>query len=1000
MLTDWTGSPAWTAAGWTMIHFLWLGTVIGVTGRFVGRTLLRRAPPPFRYTSSLITLAALVLTAGFLFGNQLRRANATTPAWLAAQAQSPGAVAPDAAAATALAGSASSHAIAATRRAHGLHPGRAGLYDWAAFSNALAAQAPWVWLAGTPLTLLGLALGLAGASRLRRQGVALADGWVADLCARLRRTLGITREVAIVLSDRVLSPVLVGVVKPVILLPPALLSGWTPAQVEMILLHELAHVRRWDALVNLGQRLIEALLFFHPMIWVVSRWVQVEREECCDAVVIRHNGDPRGYAEALALLATTTPKLTPMPILAVGRHPVVHRIQRILQVEDGWLPMPGELVAGAAALLLAFLVLPNLATFILNTPRPDKAPEVPPIESNRAPVPMRQRLLHFPEDRSPGRVFVRKAPAMDASPYYLDNRRGAGWTNLGAARGAVLVPAGNDVRLLVEGTPALRDLSPLAVLRPDDLDELAIFCWGSPQLQAEGTIFTHLSHLTGLKALSVEPTQVTPRGLSLLKGLRALRHLSIRCPPSQASLPPTPQFDEACLAQLAKLSTLESLCLADADISDQGVGYLAELSNLSELELWSPRLDGPGLAQLQRLPSLRSLRLAGSGLTENCLPPLAGLRALRKLNIGDLEITDAGVAHLSTLTRLEELSVVGGGLTARGISMLKPLQALKELEVNQGGKPALLGDAAAGPLQALKSLERLSLYNCGFTDTGLGQLAALSHLRSLRLPNGRSGGPAMEEACYTDAGLEALSRLAGLETLVIDSPAVTDEGLSHLGKLRRLKELHVSAPRVGNAGLAALASLGALESLTLHTPEVTLSGLNRLHALSRLRWLDATPIRQDNQGLDLSQLTRLEELRIGLTQVGEGGVLRTDRFRDEDMAGLASLTRLRWLRGIRGVSDAGMKHLANLTAMEGLDIGGSEVTDAGLAHLAVMRKLKHLNISGKFTDAGLRRLEGISSLRSLCIEPAGQVSREGIQRLQARLPELQVTEGAKFGGGG
>jgi hypothetical protein len=205
---------------------------------------------------------------------------------------------------------------------------------------------------------------------------------------------------------------------------------------------------------------------------------------------------------------------------------------------------------------------------------------------------------------------------------------------------------------------------------------------------------------------------------------------------------------------------------------------------------------------------------------------------------------------------------------------------------------------------------------------------------------------------------------------------------------------------VSNAGVGALASLGALESLTLRTPGVTLSGLNQLKALGHLRWLDATLGPQDNQGLDLSQLTQLEELRITLRQVREGDALRSDGLRDEDMAGLAGLTRLRWLRGIRGISDVGMKALANLTAMEGLDIGGPGVTDAGLAHLIGMSRLRHLTLTGKFTDAGLRHLEGLPSLRFLGLEPAGQMSPASRQRLLEQRPELQVLDGAGFGGGG
>ena len=129
---------------------------------------------------------------------------------------------------------------------------------------------PWMWIAGTPLTLAVLAFGVAGTERLCSSSRPLNEGDAPERCRALRKTLGITRSVAVALCDRVGTPVLVGIVRPAILLPPAVLAGCSPQQIEMILLHELAHVRRWDNLVNLVQRLIEALLFFHPVVWWLS----------------------------------------------------------------------------------------------------------------------------------------------------------------------------------------------------------------------------------------------------------------------------------------------------------------------------------------------------------------------------------------------------------------------------------------------------------------------------------------------------------------------------------------------------------------------------------------------------------------------------------------------------------------------------------------------------------------------------------------------------------
>ena len=105
----------------------------------------------------------------------------------------------------------------------------------------------------------------------------------------------------------------------------------------MVLLHELAHVRRWDNLVNLVQRLVEAVLFFHPAVWLVSGWVRREREACCDAIVVRRTNRPHAYAEMLVALAAQMPRSVlfhPAASSAMAAGPLRGRIRRILGFED------------------------------------------------------------------------------------------------------------------------------------------------------------------------------------------------------------------------------------------------------------------------------------------------------------------------------------------------------------------------------------------------------------------------------------------------------------------------------------------------------------------------------------------------------------------------------------------------------------------------------------------------------------------------------------------
>ena len=100
----------------------------------------------------------------------------------------------------------------------------------------------------------------------------------------------------------------------------------------MVLLHELAHVRRWDNLVNVAQRIVESLLFFHPSIWWLSSWVRLERELCCDRLVVEQVGKPFAYAEMLVSLAGSSHPNRQL-VLAMAERQVLTRIRRLLNLE-------------------------------------------------------------------------------------------------------------------------------------------------------------------------------------------------------------------------------------------------------------------------------------------------------------------------------------------------------------------------------------------------------------------------------------------------------------------------------------------------------------------------------------------------------------------------------------------------------------------------------------------------------------------------------------------
>ncbi len=115
--------------------------------------------------------------------------------------------------------------------------------------------------------------------------------------------MGVLRRVSLRASTLIEAPMAMGWLRPVILVPVGALAGLSTAQIEGLLAHELAHIRRHDYLVNLLQSLAEAVLFYHPAVWWVSRQIRIEREHCCDDLAVAATGgDVLTYARALAEL--------------------------------------------------------------------------------------------------------------------------------------------------------------------------------------------------------------------------------------------------------------------------------------------------------------------------------------------------------------------------------------------------------------------------------------------------------------------------------------------------------------------------------------------------------------------------------------------------------------------------------------------------------------------------------------------------------------------------
>ncbi len=194
---------------------------------------------------------------------------------------------------------------------------------------------------------------------------------------RISTQLNIVTQVQILESLKVKTPMVVGMLKPVILLPFGLISGFTPKQIECILAHELAHIKRYDFAINLFQSLIEVLLFFNPAVWWISACIRAERENCCDDLAIEVVGDKAIFVKTLARLEELRHSSSNSLAMTFSKNNngVLHRIRRILKKETTYHAF-SKGFWGSLILIVSFF----FASFTVeDTPQNDV--ENPPIDS-------------------------------------------------------------------------------------------------------------------------------------------------------------------------------------------------------------------------------------------------------------------------------------------------------------------------------------------------------------------------------------------------------------------------------------------------------------------------------------------------------------------------------------------------------------------------------------------------------------------------------------------
>ena len=385
----------WMAcAGWTLIHFVWQGALIGLVTAFL-LLMLRRNSSQARYVAAcgglaLVALAPLV-TFIFLIANSTTPndyAGESTESSLVEQADNsaielvaetrPGVSQEQSTTqrlpATGIlahgeqnvidqesnryAGKAATPSLTSAEgsRDDSTLPGFSWLVKFESYTRPFLPLIVVVWMCGVFIGSARLTCSITRVFNLTRKQLHPVDRQVNQLLLTVSKRMNIKRSIKLFESKLVEVPTVVGHLQPVILLPATTLTGLSSDQLRAVLAHELAHIKRTDYLVNILQMLVENLLFYHPAIWWISKQIRIERENCCDDLAVEHFQDRRVYAAALFQLEQSITKDSTGLAMQASGGSLLARIQRLTgQRTTGY--SASALFAASASFLIVAITL-------------------------------------------------------------------------------------------------------------------------------------------------------------------------------------------------------------------------------------------------------------------------------------------------------------------------------------------------------------------------------------------------------------------------------------------------------------------------------------------------------------------------------------------------------------------------------------------------------------------------------------------------------------------
>ncbi len=526
------------------------------------------------------------------------------------------------------------------------------------------------------------------------------------------------------------------------------------------------------------------------------------------------------------------------------------------------------------------------------------------------------------------------------------------WEFLAKAAGKVQLPDGMLIQLIVHGTSINGEFSDdtrwMRTIPSDAIHSLMIH---SPINDRQ---FSRFANWTGLRELGLRDCKVSSAIASDLAKLTRLKSLYLSRLPS---------IGDELLATVAMLPELQDFSLRRANVTDSGMSLLSRSRSLSHVLVDGVAITDEGIASLVKLPKLAALNVYAEESDEGESAPNPNVRT---------RVSDVGLEHIGKCPQLESLNIHGARVTLAGLQRLFErcpklrFLALSRRAVDLGALEAarslahletvritgtILNDQDAKQLSQLRNLRQIvGILQIG--NEGVAQLATLQHLESLHFSGGAN-----------DACMPFLAKLRNLQELSIMGTEVTDEGLTSLRGLSQLKRVQLIGPGLTSRCLQEVASWHDLNKLSLSYLDPRKDGKPEWSEIAslptKLRSLDflLCPEIGDEQFKVISALAHLESLSI-----------RTE--------------------GLKGITDAGVSHLAVAPRLKSLAIGPTSITDQGLSRLQGMESLENLDITCLATPAGLARFVQSKRLKRLAIR-SPDLSPKDVEGFPARHPQIQ-----------